>query len=142
MNTRNLRLVLMPAMLVLVGGLVPASTAAQTVLGPEYTVTKSNYHSLERGEHQCEYFLWTKLGGDVQRVGFNYATPDGKADDDTPRLENVTIILNPARTVPIARISGLDDSRQTLWRLEMSQETYDANKACLQGVTVAPVANK
>jgi len=142
MNTRNLRIVPMHALLLLVGGLVPASTAAQTVLGPEYTLTKSALASVQKDEHKCEYFLWTKLGGDAQRVGFNYQTPDGKSDGDTPRIENVTIVVNPAKDVPTARISGMDDSRRTLWQLEMSQGAYDANKMCLRGITVSPAAGK
>jgi hypothetical protein len=134
MNNRYLGIVLMLALLVLLGGLVPLPAAAQTVLGPEFTLIKLAVSSLQRDERQCEYFLWTKLGGDSQRISFSYLLPDGKTDGDTPRIENVTIVLTPGKSVPTARITGLDDSRRSLWRLEMAPGVYDLNEKCLSGI--------
>jgi hypothetical protein len=142
MNTRYLGIVLMPTLLVLIGGIVPASTAAQTVLGPEYTLTKSAVTSLQRDERQCDYFLWTKLGGDAQRVSFSYIGPNGKSEGDTPRIENVTVVINPAKDVPTATITGTDDSRRTLWQLEMSRGVYDANQRCLSNLSISQKAGK
>ncbi len=90
MNARFLGIFLLFTSLIFVGGLVPASAAAPTILGPEYTLTKIPVYPLQRDEKRCEYFLWTKLGGAVQRVSFGYLLPSGKTDSDTPRLENVT----------------------------------------------------
>jgi hypothetical protein len=85
---------LMPILFTLVAACLPASTAAQTVVGPEYTLNKTEVSSLQRDERRCDYFLWTKLGGDAQRISFSYVRPDGKADSDAPRLQNVTIVIN------------------------------------------------
>lgn len=137
MNIRFTGIVLMPILLFLVGSLVPASVGAQTVVGPEYTLTKSAVSSLQRDERRCDYFLWTKLGGTVQRVSFSYTRPDGKTDSDAPRIENVNIVINQAAKVPTARILGEDDYRRTLWQLEMARDDYEANQRCLSGITIS-----
>jgi hypothetical protein len=137
MNTRYPGIVPMVALLVLIGGIVSPPAAAQTVLGPEFTLTKLAVRGVQRDERQCEYFLWTKLGGDAQRVSFSYVLPDGKTDGDAPRIENVSIVLTPGKDVPTARIMGTDDYRRTLWQLEMAQGTYDLNQRCLSGVPIS-----
>ena len=137
MNTRYLGSVPMVALLVLIGGIVPSPAASQTVVGPEFTLTKLTVRGVQRDERQCEYFLWTKLGGDAQRVSFSYVLPDGKTDGDAPRIENVTIVITPGKDVPTARIMGTDDYRRTLWQLEMAQGTYDLNQRCLSGVPIS-----
>ncbi len=142
MNIRYPVMVLMRALLVLIGGIVPASTAAQTVLGPEYRLSRSAVTSLQRDERQCDYFLWTKLGGDAQRISFSYETTDGKSDGDTPRIENVTIAINPGRDIPTARIIGVADKQQSIWQLQMSSGTYDANRKCLANIPISPSSSK
>jgi hypothetical protein len=130
-------MVLTQALLVLAGGMVPASSAAQTVLGPEYRLSKSVVTSLQRNERQCDYFLWTKLGGDAQRISFSYETADGKSDGDAPRIENVTIVISQGRDIPTARITGVADKQQSIWQLQMSPGTYDANRKCLATITIS-----
>jgi hypothetical protein len=130
------------ALLVLISGIIPASSAAQTVQGPEFTLTRSDVASLQRDERKCDYFLWTKLGGDVQRISFNYQTQDGNSDGDTPRIENVTIVINSEKDVPTARITGLNDKRQSIWQLQMSAATYDANRRCLANIPISPSSSK
>ena len=142
MKARYPGVVLLPALLFFVAGLVPSAAAQPTVLGPEYTLTKVVAPPLQRDEKHCDYFLWTKLGGEAQRVSFSYVLPNKKADSDTPRIENVTVIINPEKTVPTARMVGTDDSNRTLWRVEMSKDVYDANQQCLHGITVAPAAGQ
>ncbi len=142
MNIRFTRIALMPILLFLAGSFVPASAAAQTVVGPEYALTKTAVSSLQRDERLCDYFLWTKLGGSVQRVSFSYLRPDGKIDSDAPRLENVTIVINQAAKAPTARMLGEDDSLRTLWQLEMAREYYDANERCLTGITISQKAGR
>jgi hypothetical protein len=128
---------LMPILFTLVAACLPASTDAQNVVGPEYTLNKAEISALQRDERRCDYFLWTKLGGDAQRISFSYVRPDGKADSDAPRLQNVTIVLNSATKVPTARIIGEDDNRRTLWQLEMAPDDYEINKRCLTGISFA-----
>jgi hypothetical protein len=137
MNNRFLGIVPMFALLVSIGGNVPPPAAAQTVLGPEYELTRLDVHAVQRDERLCEYFLSTKLGGDSQRISFSYKLPDGKTDGDTPRIQNVTIVLNPNKAVPTAKIAGMDDYRRTLWQLEMAPGVYDINQRCLSGIAIA-----
>lgn len=142
MKTRNLRIVLMTTLLALVGGIVTARTPAQTVLGPEYTLTKTAVFSLQRDEKRCDYFLWTKLGGDAQRISFSYLGADGKSEGDAPRIESVTIVINPGKSAPVARMTGMDDNRRTLWQFEMPQEVYNANQRCLTGIPISEKTSK
>jgi hypothetical protein len=143
MNIRTLGILLAPTLLVLIGGIIPSSAAAQTVLGPEYTLSKQKVvTAMQKDEKMCDFFLWTKLGGSAQRISFNYMGSDGKISGDTPRLENVTISINPAKDVPTAQMTGTDDSNRTMWLLEMSQGAYDTNKMCLRGIAMAPATGK
>ena len=141
MNSRYLGIVFM-LMLPVSGGIAPSPAAAQTVLGPEFTLIKLAVSSLQRDERQCEYFLWTKLGGDAQRVSFSYVLPDGKTDGDAPRIENVTIVFNPGKTIPTARMAGFDDNRHPLWQVEMAPPVYQMNERCLTGIPTSPGAGK
>ena len=142
MNTRYLGIVPMATLLVLIGGIVPSPAASQTVVGPEFTLTKLAVRAVQRDERQCEYFLWTKLGGDAQRTSFSYVLPDGKTDSDAPRIENVTIVISAGKDVPLARILGTDENRRTLWQLEMAPGAYDLNQRCLSGITISKGAGK
>jgi hypothetical protein len=137
MNVQNLANRPVLALLVLIGGIVPGSTAAQTVLGPEYTLTKSTVSSVQRGERQCDYFLWTKLGGTSQRVSFSYLDQAGKSETEAPQIETLRVVINPAKNVPTARMTGKDDSYRTTWMLEMSRTVYEASKSCLVGISVS-----
>lgn len=142
MKARYPSVVLFPALLFFVAGLVPASAAQPTVLGPEFTLTKVVAPPLQRDEKHCDYFLWTKLGGEAQRISFSYVLPNKKTDSGTPRIENVTVVINPAKEVPTARMVGTDDSNRTLWQVEMAQDVYAANQQCLHGIPVTPAAGK
>lgn len=142
MKAKYLGIALLPTLFLFVGGLAPKAAAQVTVLGPEYTLTKVVAPPLQRDEKHCDYFLWTKLGGEAQRVSFSYVLPNKKTDSGTPRIENVTVVINPAKEVPTARMVGTDDSNRTLWQVEMAKDVYDANQQCLHGITVAPAAGK
>lgn len=142
MKARYPGVVLLPALLFFVAGLVPSAAAQLTVLGPQYTLTKVVAPPLQRDEKHCDYFLWTKLGGEAQRISFTYVLPDKKMESDTPRVENVTVVINPENSVPTARMIGKDDSNRTLWRVEMAQDVYAANQQCLHGIPVTPAAAK
>ena len=142
MNIRYPVIVLMQVLAVFASGLVPASAAAQSVLGPEYRLSRSEVTSVQRDERQCDYFLWTKLGGDAQRISFTYQTPDGLIDGDTPRIENVTIMINGGRDIPTARIAGVGDKQQSIWQLQMSTVTYNANRKCLANIPISQHRNQ
>jgi hypothetical protein len=142
MKIRHSVLVPVQALFVLLGSVVPVSSAEQTVHGPEYRLTKFDVTSVQRDERQCSYFLWTKLGGDAQRISFSYQTTDGKSDGDTPRIENVTIIINHGSDIPKAKITGVADKKQPMWQLEMSERTYDANRKCLADISVSENASR
>lgn len=92
--------------------------------------------SLEQGEIPCKYFLWTKDFTADQRISFTYVNPDRSTGGDVPILTDVTIVFNPADTVPVAIATGADEKNQTIWQLDMSQDTYDANAGCLKGIPV------
>jgi hypothetical protein len=142
-NIRIMGILLAPTLLALIGGMVPLPAAAQTVLGPEYTLSKPKaVNSLQKEEKLCEFFLWTKLGGSAQRISFNYVGADGKIGGDTPRIENITISINPAKNIPTAQMIGTDENNRTTWLLEISQGAYDTNKLCLRGIAMAPAAGK
>jgi len=142
MNARFSGIFLLFASLLSVGGAVSASAAGPTVLGPEYTLTKTPVYPLQRDEKRCDYFLWTKLGGAAQRVSFSYQLAGGKTDSDTPRIENVTVVIDSAKSVPTARMIGTDDSNRTLWQVAMAKDVYDANQTCLRDIPVTPAAGK
>jgi hypothetical protein len=138
MNIRYSVIVPIQVLLVLAVGIVPASASAQTVVGPEFRLIKSEVFSVQRDERQCDFFLWTKLGGDTQRISFSYLGQDGQPSGDTPRIDNVTIVINPDKKIPTARITGLDDKQQSKWQLEMSAGTYDSNRKCLANIQLLP----
>jgi len=125
MNVRYLSVLLMLAVLVVAGGILPASSAAQTVVGPEYALVKSPINSLQRGERQCDYFLWTKLGGDVQRVSFSYISQDGKSETEAPQIEDLAVVINPAcrwrYTTPVSRV----------WAASLSLKARDTHRASI-----------
>ena len=141
MKSRYLGIVFM-LVLPALGGIAPSPAAAQTVLGPEFTLIKLAVNSLQRDERQCEYFLWTKLGGDAQRVSFSYLLPNGSTDSDAPRIENVTIVLTPGKVAPTARMAGVEANGRTLWQVEMAPGVYDLNQRCLTGIPTSEGAGK
>jgi hypothetical protein len=117
-------------------GSVAAPIAAQTVVGPEYTLTKPSAVRLEKGEKQCEYFLRTMLGGNVQRISFNHvAASSGKIESEVPPIGNVTIVIVSTKNVPTARITDTDEDGRFMWQLTMSQDLYVTNQQCLAGIT-------
>jgi hypothetical protein len=113
---------------------------AQDVTGPrpEYTLAKSSPMMVESDEKNCEYFLWTKLGGTKQRVGFTYVVEDanGKTTSEVPHVEDVTIVIDPRKTIPTAKITGTNDDNRQGWQLSMSQATHDESirQGCLAGI--------
>jgi hypothetical protein len=55
---------------------------------------------------------------------------------NTPVLANVTIIIDSKDSVPIATTDSPLNSNEKLWEISMSQETYDANAKCMEGISV------
>jgi hypothetical protein len=128
----------MSALFMFICGIIPPSVTSQKpVFGPEVTLNKISVPALQHGEQKCDYFPWTTLGTSVQRVGFNYTDSDGKTTGDTPPIENITILIDPGKTVPTAQLSDEKDAGgHPKWRLRMSPGTHESNQACLQGVAV------
>jgi hypothetical protein len=122
-------------MLAFFGSILPSTliNAQQVVTGPQFVLTK-NLTRPQRGELKCPYFLWTKDGTPDQRISFNYTDDKGADQNDVPKVTNAAIVIDPARSVPIATMVGTDDYNHTLWQFSMSQETYVANKECLLGI--------
>jgi hypothetical protein len=113
--------------------ILPKTLNTQSVPSQQLTLRKSVVLSLQPGEQNCEYFLWTKLGGTSQRVAFNFADKSAATSGDTPRVEYLTIVIS-GKGIPTARIVGTDDNGQNKYELDMDDDTYHANARCLQGV--------
>jgi hypothetical protein len=92
--------------------------------------------SLMPGERSCPFFLWTKDFTSEQRIGFNYVDKAGMAMSNTPVVTNVTIILDSKDSVPVATTDSPLGSNDKVWKINMSQDTYNANAKCLEGISV------
>ena len=94
--------------------------------------------SLMPGERSCPFFFWTKDFTPEQRIVFNYVDKAGMTTSNTPVLANVTIIIDSKNSVPVATTDSPVGSNDKVWKLMMSQDTYNANAECLKGVSVKP----
>lgn len=92
--------------------------------------------SLMSGERSCPFFLWTKDFTSEQRISFNYADKAGMATSNTPVLANVTIVIDSKDSVPVATTVSPMGSNDKVWEINMSQDTYNANAKCLEGISV------
>ncbi len=88
------------------------------------------------GEHSCPFFLWTKDFTPDQRISFNYVDQDGKTMSNTPVLANVTIVIDSKDSVPVAMNDSSLNLVEKVWQISMSQQTYNANAHCLEGVPI------
>jgi hypothetical protein len=91
---------------------------------------------LMSGEVACPYFFWTKAFTPEQRISFNYVDHAGMTISNTPVLANVTIIIDSKDSVPVATTDSPLNSNEKVWKINMSQGTYDANAKCLEGISV------
>ncbi len=82
------------------------------------------------------FFLWTKDFTSEQRIGFNYVDKAGVTTSDTPPLAEVTIIIDPKDSAPVATTDSPIGSNGKVWQISMSQDTYNANANCLGGIPV------
>lgn len=111
--------------------------APNVVLLQQFTVTPfPKPASLMSGERSCPYFLWTKAFTSEQRVGFNYVDKAGTATSAAPPLANVTIIIDPKDSTPVATTDSPIGLNEKVWQISMSQDTYNANTNCLGGISV------
>jgi hypothetical protein len=92
--------------------------------------------SLMPGEHSCPFFFWTKDFTSEQRISFNYADKAGMATSNTPVLANVTIVIDSKDSVPVATTDSPMGLNDKVWEIDMSQDTYNANAKCLEGISV------
>lgn len=92
--------------------------------------------SLLSGERSCPYFLWTKDFTPEQRIIFNYVESTGMTTSSTPVLAKVTIIIDPKSSVPVATTDSSLEANEKVWTISMSQDTYNANAKCLEGIAV------
>ncbi|MGA8727994.1 MAG: hypothetical protein WB608_04530, partial [Terracidiphilus sp.] len=88
------------------------------------------------GERSCPYFLWTKAFTPEQRLGFNYVDKAGTTTSNTPALAEVTIIIDPKDSTPVASTESPTGLNEKVWQISMSQDTYNANANCLGGIPV------
>jgi hypothetical protein len=119
--------------------IIPAHGQAtpKVVLQMQFTLTPfPKPASLMPGERSCPFFLWTKDFTSEQRIGFNYADKAGMPVSNTPVLANVTIIIDSKDSVPFATMDSSMGSNDKVWAINMSQDTYEANAKCLQGIAV------
>jgi hypothetical protein len=109
----------------------------RVVLEMQFTLTPfPKPASLMPGERSCPFFFWTKDFTSEQRISFNYADKAGIATSNTPVLANVTIVIDSKDRVPVATTvspMGLNDK---VWEINISQDTYNANAKCLEGISV------
>jgi hypothetical protein len=89
-----------------------------------------------RGERSCPFFFWTKDSTSEQRISFNYADKAGMATSNTPVLANVTIVIDSKDSVPVATTVSPMGSNDKVWEINISQDTYNANAKCLEGISV------
>jgi hypothetical protein len=92
--------------------------------------------SLMPGERSCPFFLWTKAFTSEQRISFNYVDKAGKTTSNIPVLANVTIVIDSKYSVPVATTDSPLEWNDQVWEIDLSQDTYDANARCLEGIPV------
>ena len=109
----------------------------QVVLQEQFTLTPfPKPASLMSGERPCPFFLWTKAFTSEQRIGFNYVDKAGTTTSGAPPLANVTIIIDPKDSTPVATTDSPIGLNEKVWQISMSQDTYNANVNCLGGIPV------
>ena len=109
----------------------------KVVLQMQFTLTPlPKPASLMPGELACPFFLWTKDFTPEQRISFNYVDKAGITASNTPVLANVTIIIDSKDSVPVATTDSPLESNEKVWEINMSQDTYNANAKCLEGISV------
>jgi len=119
--------------------MIPAhgQTTPKVVLHEQFTLTPfPKPASLMPGERSCPFIFWTKDFTPEQRIAFNYVDKAGMTTSNTPVLANVTIIIDSKDSVPVATTDSPVNSNDKVWKLTMSQETYNANAECLKGIAV------
>jgi hypothetical protein len=92
--------------------------------------------SLMPGERTCPFFFWTKDFTAEQRTSFNYVDKAGTTMSNTPPLANITIVIDSKDHVPVATTDSPPETNDKVWEIDMSQETYNANAKCLEGISV------
>jgi hypothetical protein len=88
------------------------------------------------GETSCPYFTSNTYTG-APRVAFSYYADSSKKtarQDENAHVENITVVISN-NDVPTGSMVGMNDNQQWLWELDMSQETYNQNAACLPKVS-------
>jgi hypothetical protein len=109
----------------------------KVVLQMQFTLTSvPKPASLMPGERSCPFFFWTKDFTSEQRISFNYADKAGMTMSNTPVLANVTIIIDSKDSVPVATTDSPMGSNHKVWEINISQDTYNANAKCLEGISV------
>ncbi|MGO9435703.1 MAG: hypothetical protein ACLPH3_13275 [Terracidiphilus sp.] len=109
----------------------------KVVLQMQFTLTPfQKPASLMPGERSCPFFFWTKDFTPEQRIGFSYVEKAGMTMSNTPVLANVTIIIDSRDSVPVATTESPLGSNNKVWEINMSQDTYNANAKCLDGISV------
>jgi hypothetical protein len=109
----------------------------KVVLQMQFTLTAfPKPASLMPGELACPFFLWTKDFTPEQRISFNYVDKAGMTTSNTPVLANVTIIIDSKDSVPVATTDSPLRSGDKVWEIKMSQDTYNADAKCLEGISV------
>jgi hypothetical protein len=115
----------------------PEYAGAQTkVQSADYPITKSTAPDhLQSGERNCTYFFYTTiLGPNQPRISFTYALPDGKTDDEMPRVNDLSVVIDPTHDIPAVRLLGKNAENLEQFQLRMSAATYATEKSCLSGV--------
>jgi hypothetical protein len=130
----------------ILGGSCFLSTAsdAQSIKSAPYEIAPmpKPMHKMA-GETACPYFTANTYTG-ATRVAFSYysdSTKKTSKQDENAHIENVTVVISN-NAVPTGSMVGMDDNRQWLWELDMSQETYKENQACLPKIAAPATAAK
>jgi hypothetical protein len=134
-------LVLPFAMILGASCLFSTASGAQSIKSAPYEIAPmpKPAHKMS-GETACPYFTANTYTGS-SRVSFSYYTDSTKKtakQDENAHVENITVVIS-SNAVPTGSMVGMNDSQQWLWELDMDQDTYNQNAACLPKVS-APAA--
>jgi len=146
MHAKSYSISLVLTFAMLLGGSCFLSTVspAQSIKSAPYEIAPmpKPMHKMA-GETACSYFTSNTYTG-ATRVAFSYYPDSSKKavkQDENAHVENVTVVISN-NAVPTGSMVGMDDNRQWLWELDMSQETYNQNQACLPKVSAPATAAK
>ena len=118
--------------------IVPATPArGQQPVGPEFAIVPTKPASLDkRFDTSCQdYFVRTSFDGGIVIVAFYY-NEKGVVKPSSSSLIDLSYNIDPTKSSPMAQMLGTRGS-ETVWQLNMSQDSYNSYQTCLVGIKQA-----